>query len=70
MKFQITARAPECLDDDGARLPEGRPRLRAGDVADLPDTTAEFLAAVAPYGRFSVDLSTTPPTLYFQNDYD
>ena len=37
---------------------------------DVPDDTAAFLRSVAPLGRFSVDLTTTPPTLYFENGYD
>lgn len=39
-------------------------------VHKLPGTTMEFLQSIAADGRFSIDLSTDPPTICFQNMLD
>lgn len=44
--------------------------LKPGHVRELPDDTEAFLRRVQPLGRFSIDLSTNPLTLFFENDYD
>lgn len=66
MKFRVDYRA-QFSESDKFR-PDGY--LDHEVEHDLPDDTESFLKKVAPLGRFRVDMSKTPPELFFENDYD